>query len=53
MKVCPHCGTTLRKMITNHPFIDHDLVEGYECPECKYDSVYDSEEPKEEPEEEE
>ena len=49
MKVCPNCGATLRRMITDDPHIDHQLVDGWECPECGYDSVYDDEEPVEEP----
>jgi len=42
-----------RSMITNDPIVSHQLVEGYECPECGYDSVYDAEEPIEEEEDDE
>lgn len=42
---CPICDAKLRTMVTDHPFIDHLLVDGYECPECHYDSVYDDESP--------
>lgn len=42
---CPHCDSKLKRMITDDPYIDHQLVEGWECPECGYDSVYDDEEP--------
>ena len=47
---CPHCDSKLKGMITDDPHIDHLLVEGWECPECKYDSVYDDEEPVEDDE---
>lgn len=53
MKLCPICNAKLRTMITNDPIISHQLVEGYECPECGYDSVYDTEEPIEEEEDDE
>lgn len=42
---CPHCDSKLKRMITDDPHIDHQLVEGWQCPECGYDSVYDDEEP--------
>ena len=42
---CPNCDSKLKRMITDDPYIDHQLVEGWECPECGYDSVYDDEEP--------
>ena len=42
---CPHCDSKLKRMITDDPHIDHQLVEGWECPECKYNSVYDDDEP--------
>ena len=47
---CPNCDTKLKRMITDHPIIDHQLVEGWECPLCGYDSVYDDEEPVEDDE---
>ncbi len=50
---CPHCDSKLKRMITDDPHIDHQLVEGWECPECGYDSVYDNDEPVEDDEEEE
>lgn len=50
---CPICDTKLRRMITDDPHIDHQLVEGWECPECGYDSVYDQDEPVEDDEEDE
>lgn len=49
---CPNCDAKLRSMITDHPFLDHELVEGWECPECGYDSVYDDESPVEDDEDE-
>ena len=49
---CPNCDAKLKRMITDHPHIAHDLVEGWECPECGYDSVYDHEEPVEDDEDE-
>lgn len=49
---CPICDTKLRRMITDDPHIDHMLVDGWECPECGYDSVYDDEEPFEDDDEE-
>lgn len=48
---CPNCDAKLKRMITDDPNIDHQLVEGWECPECGYDSVYDDEEPVEEDDE--
>ena len=42
---CPNCDSKLKRMITDDPHIDHQLVEGWECPECGYDSVYDDDEP--------
>ena len=42
---CPRCDSKLKRMITDDPYIDHQLVEGWECPECGYDSVYDDEDP--------
>ena len=45
MKICPRCETKLRRMITKHPHIDHELIEAYECPECGYDSFYDADDP--------
>lgn len=53
MKLCPMCNAKLRSMITNDPIVSRQLVEGYECPECGYDSVYDAEEPIEEEEDDE
>ena len=47
MKTCPRCGAKLRGMVTDDPHISHQVVEGFECPECGYDSVYDPEEPEE------
>ena len=47
---CPVCDSKLERMITDHPHIAHDLVEGWQCPECGYDSVYDDEEPVEDDE---
>lgn len=47
---CQHCDSKLKRMITDDPHIDHQLVEGWECPECGYDSVYDDEEPVEDDE---
>lgn len=52
MKICPKCGAKLRNMITDDPVIEHQLVEGYECPDCGYDSVYDLEEPEDDGEDE-
>ena len=49
---CPNCDAKLKRMITDDPHIDHQLVEGWECPECGYDSVYDDEEPVEDEEDE-
>lgn len=40
---CPICDARLRRMITTDPHDDHGLVEGWECPDCHYDSVYDPE----------
>lgn len=40
--LCPHCGEPMRSMITDDPMCSHSLVEGYECPNCKYDSIYDN-----------
>ena len=42
---CPNCDSELRRIITVDPYIDHQLVEGWECPVCGYDSVYNDEEP--------
>lgn len=42
---CPHCDSKLKRMITDDPYIGHQLVEGWECPDCKYNSVYDDDEP--------
>ena len=42
---CPHCDSKLKRMITDDPYIDHQLVEGWECPDCKYNSVYEDDEP--------
>ena len=50
---CPNCDAKLERMITDDPHITHDLVEGQQCPECGYDSVYDDEEPVEDEEDEE
>lgn len=47
---CPNCDAKLKQMITDVPNIDHQLVEGWECPECGYDSIYDDEEPVEDDE---
>lgn len=40
---CPICDARLRRMITTDPHDNHNLVEGWECPDCHYDSVYDQE----------
>ena len=34
---CPKCDAKLKRMITADPHIDHQLVEGWECPECGYE----------------
>ena len=47
---CPHYDSKLKRMITDDPYIDHQLVEGWEYPDCKYNSVYDDEEPVEDDE---
>lgn len=49
---CPVCDAKLRRMITDDPFIDHQLVDGWECHECGYDSVHDADEPVEDSDEE-
>ena len=49
---CPMCDAKLERMITDDPHIPHMCVDGWQCPECGYDSVYDDEEPVEDAEEE-
>lgn len=53
MKICPICSARLRAMVTDDPVVDNQLTEGYECPECGYDSVYDHDEPVDEPDDDE
>lgn len=45
MKICPYCESKLHIMITKHQHIEHELIDGYECSECGYDSFYDADDP--------
>lgn len=36
---CPLCDARLRRMLTTDPQDSRSIVEGWECPDCHYDSV--------------
>lgn len=42
---CPLCDARLRRMLTTDPHDSRSIVEGWECPDCHYDSVYSPERP--------